>query len=110
MTFAALIIAMSSPTIAAVNVGTVDGNDLAMTMFLGGIAGGVMGAVIGMFHLHQLAGFLIGLGTGATLGTYLGAIVIAPDPSTWIAICLGGSVLLVVMGGIIRISARRNDL
>ena len=63
----------------------------------------ITGAFVGLFHYRRLLGVGLGILTGSVIGIIVGPVILSPNYSEIMATCLGGSVLLLVLGFVCRV-------
>ncbi len=63
-----------------------------------GLCGGILGAIVGLFHFRRIRGFIVGTLTGTFIGGTIGPALASEDFAAVSVASLGGSALLIVTG------------
>lgn len=106
LTCAAILAAAAGPLFRAIDWSDGFGGllELVLAAVAAGLAGGALGALIGLYHFQRLNGVLCGLAVGAVLGPLAGMLMTtgAASLSSVAPAVLIGSVILLFVGSLIR--------
>ncbi len=105
----AILSALLGPAIHVVATQRVDLSFFFRAAMGSAICIGIQGLFVGLFHHNRGRGVLVGGATGAVVGFLIGPLIIVPveEFASLIAAGLGGSVTLVALGVIVRVTGRR---
>ncbi len=99
----AILIALVAPVITSVNDGQVGAAEFWVASAIVGAVGMIIGGFVGLYHYRRLFGAGLGIVTGAIIGSIVGPVAVSPNYQEVMATCLGGSLLLLVLGLLCRI-------
>ena len=105
----AILSALLGPAIHVVATRRVDLSSFFGAAMVSTICIGMLGVFVGLFHHKRGRGVLLGGATGGVVGFFVGPLAIVPVEgfASLIAAGLGGSVTLVALGVIVRLTGRR---
>ncbi len=107
----AVIVRLTIPLAQSVLGSHVELDWIGVALIVGLALGVVIGPTLGAFHYHRLRGIWIGFISGVVLGPLCGLLMVIPLGATdeLIVTTFGCSVLLVVLGGYMRLKIQADD-
>ena len=99
----AVLISLLAPIVTLVDSNEVSLEEFIAALVIGGVVGMIHGLFIGLYHYRRLLGAGLGILTGTVIGSVVGPVVLSPSYTEVMATCMGGSVLLLVLGFVCRI-------
>lgn len=108
----AILMGMITPLAGQLNDGLVPASDIVMSSVLGAILLSVVGTMVGIFVHRRLGGVFLGGTVGFTIGLLAGPMYFIPqaDFSRLLVVSLGGAVLLLVVGAVVRLNSGRRHV
>ena len=98
----AILVALAAPSVTRLL-----NDEMSGFWFLGSsVVGMVFGVFVGLYHYRRARGVAWGLLSGMLIGALVGPLAVSPNYGQVMATCLGGSLLLVLLGACSRIIDR----
>ena len=104
----AIFSALLTPLLRALAGGTVGFFDASVTSMGGGLFGGFLGGMVGIYHYRRGRGLIWGLLVGLSMGALLGPLSLIPVEAapSLLGLSAAGAVLLVALAAGFRLAAR----